>query len=191
MNRRKAIRNFLYAGAGGFFAYSGFQSYKLFKNPDIDLLKKHRALIAELAETIIPKTDTPGAKEAGVGDFIIKMIRDCTIRQSQNNFIDGLNHLADHTDKIYQKPFDRCSSEERVAILSYYENKGAAYSGMIGKVERKVVGDSFFTTLKKLTVLGYCSSEAGATMGLSYDYIPGSYIGKLPLRTAQKAWATQ
>src|SRR5882757_8378861 len=84
MKRRKAIGRILMVGGGGVAAYSGYRWYDLKKSPDLASLEQHRNLIADLAEAIIPATDTPGAKEAGVHDFIIMMIKDCTEVKSQN-----------------------------------------------------------------------------------------------------------
>ena len=71
------------------------------------------------------------------------------------------------------------------------EEKGKPFPGIVGKVEKRLAGESFFTVLKKYTVLGYCTSEAGVTKALAYDYIPGKYVGDMPLAPGQKAWATQ
>ena len=48
-----------------------------------------------------------------------------------------------------------------------------------------------FAMLKELTVLGYFSSEIGATQALAYDKVPGGYWGCLDLKPGQKGWATR
>lgn len=190
MNRRKAIGRFLLLGGGVLFSYTGIKTYSLFRQPDLSSLKNLLPLIDELAETIIPATDTPGAKEAGVGAFIIKMISDCTDRPSQNKFMSGLSELASYSDRHFNKPFEKCSPQEKTAILDHFEKQGEPRPGLLGKAEHRFLGDSFFITLKKYTVLGYCTSELGATRALSYDYIPGKFAATV-LLPGQKAWATQ
>jgi hypothetical protein len=59
------------------------------------------------------------------------------------------------------------------------------------KVQRKITGRSFMDILRELVVVGYCTSEAGATQGLAFDFIPGSYTGCISLRPGQKSWATK
>ncbi|HLX67414.1 MAG TPA: gluconate 2-dehydrogenase subunit 3 family protein, partial [Puia sp.] len=62
---------------------------------------------------------------------------------------------------------------------------------IIGKAQEVYLGRSFFTTLKKYTVEGYCTSQAGATRGLSYLYVPGSFHSCIPLQPGQRSWATR
>jgi hypothetical protein len=190
MNRRKAIFRLLILGGGAAGLYGGVRGYHLLKEPELSRLTGFQPLINELAETIIPTTNTPGAKEAGVGEFISKMIRNCTGRKSQNNFVDGLGELVIYTDARYGKRFEDCNASQKKEVLQHFAKKGKRHSGMYGKAEKYLLGDSFFETLKKNTVLGYCTSKQGATQALSYDYIPGKYIGCTPLSAGQRAWAT-
>ena len=108
MNRRKAIGSlFLLAGAG-VASYTGLRFYKLYKTPELASLPHFKTLIDELAETIIPRTHTPGAKDAQVGDFIIRMITDCTSKKEQNTFLYGLHDVdvvvqtAKNSQEIYE-----------------------------------------------------------------------------------------
>jgi len=192
MNRRKVIKRFCLIVGGGFgVSYTSLKFYQLNKRPDLASLGQYKILIDALVDTIIPATDSPGAKEAGVGDFVIKMVADCSNKKSQNKFISGLSDLADYTNDHFKKKFNECSLAERTKALAYFEKEAEPYPGLMGKVSHRFLGDPFFSTLKKYTVLGYCTSEAGATKALAYDYIPGKYIGTISLAPGQKAWATQ
>lgn len=191
MNRKKAIRNIVLLGGGAAALLAGWKGYKIFRSPALAKLDEHQLLIDELAELIIPETDTPGAKKAGVGRFITTMIRDCTARQAQNNFIDGVEDLAGYAQHHFGKPFLQCSAGEKQRIMQHFEDKGKPYKGIAGKVESKFLGDPFFITLKKYTVMGYCTSRQGATSALRYDYIPGSYQAIIPLQPGEKSWATK
>ena len=191
MNRRKAIGQIALTGIGGGLLLAGYKWYDWTRTPDITYIEQHKELITALAATIIPTTDTPGARDAGVGDFIVTMIRDCTDRMSANKFIDGLKDLGHYCQSHFDKPYEQCSESDQQAILHYFEEKGTPYKGIVGKAQDAYLGRSFFATLKKYTVEGYCSSEIGATKGLSYLYIPGSFHGCIPLQPGQKAWATR
>ncbi|HEV3414241.1 MAG TPA: gluconate 2-dehydrogenase subunit 3 family protein [Puia sp.] len=191
MNRRKAIGRIVLTGVGAGLALSAYKWYDWTKTPDLNYLEQQKGLIAALAETIIPATDTPGAKEAGVGDYIVLMIRDCTDRMSANKFIDGLKDLDHYCHSHFDKPYEQCSTRDQQDVLHYFEKKGTPYGGIIGKAEQAYLGRSFFTTLKQYTVEGYCTSQPGATRGLSYLYVPGSFHGCIPLQPGQKAWATR
>lgn len=178
------------AGTGLVAAFAGYKWFDLTKRPDIGYLESNRDLIMALAETIIPGTDTPGAKDANVQDFIIMMVRDCTERKTQNKFIDGLRDLKEYCWFAYEKPYQRCTLAEQTAVLTHFEKQGKPFRGIVGKAQNRFLGRSFFTTLKDYTVEGYCTSEQGATKGLVYDYIPGSFHGCVPVKPGQKAWAT-
>ncbi len=190
MDRKRAIRSIVLLGGGSILAFAGFRGYKLFRPPELEKLLGYQATIDELAEMIIPETDSPGAKSAGVGLFVSKMIRDCTDRKSQNNFLYGLRDLAAYSQRHFSKLFLHCSIDEKKKIMDHFEKKEVPLNGLAGKIERKLQGDPFFSLLKKYTVLGYCTSKQGATLGLSYDRIPGKYI-EIQLAPGQKAWATQ
>lgn len=191
MKRRKAIGRIALVGGGAVAAYSGYKWYEISKSPDIRYLEERRELIGELADTIIPKTDSPGAKEANVQDYIIVMIKDCTETKTQNKFIEGLQELENYAGSKYGQSFQKCNSAQRQEILRYFEEKGKNYGGIAGKIRNRFLGKSFFTTLKELTAEGYCTSELGATQGLAYAFIPGRYDACIPLQPGQKGWATK
>ena len=191
MNRRKAIGSiFLLAGAGA-AAITGIKLRTLYRTPDLKKLPSHLPLITELAETIIPATDTPGAKAANVGPFIITMIEDCTPKKEQNVFLNGLEDVEDYAHSKYGHSFVNCSQAHRDAIAEHFEKRDRPYKGIAGKVSHKFLGDSFFTIMKKYTVMGYCNSMPGATKGMAYDYVPGRYEGCVDLQPGQKCWATE
>jgi hypothetical protein len=191
MNRRKAISRLVLTGVGGGILLTGYKWYDWNKSPDIVYLEGHRELITTLAETIIPATDVPGAKEAAAGDFIIIMVRDCTDRMSMNKFIDGLKDLEQHCQNSYNKSYKQCTEAQQQAVMSLFEEKGSSFRGVIGKVQNRYLGQSFFATLKKYSVLAYCSSEAGATRGLAYYPVPGSFNGCMIMSQGQRTWATR
>lgn len=190
MNRRRAIARILLIGGGSLAAYSGYKWWDWNKGPDMGYLEQNKDLIAALAETIIPATDSPGAREAGVQEYIIIMVKDCTEKKSQNKFIDGLKELQHFCSSSFSKTFQQCSLQEQHQTLKHFEQRGKSSSGIFGKIEKRFFGESFFSTLKGYTTEGYCTSEAGATKGLSYLYIPGKFIGCMPLQPGQKSWAT-
>jgi hypothetical protein len=191
MNRRKAISSiFLVAGAGA-AAITGVKVGTLYKQPDLVWLSTQLPLIAELAETIIPLTDTPGAKAAGVAPFIVTMVNDCTPKKTQNKFLNGLKEVEQRAHATFQRSFTDCSPDERYSILEHFEQRDRPYKRLAGKISFRLFGYSFFSVLKRYTVMGYCNSMVGATRGLAYQHIPGRYQGCMPLQDGQKAWAIE
>ena len=191
MNRKKAVYYILLAGGAAVAGFSGYKWVSMNRTPDLDFLDHHKSMIADLTDLIIPRTDTPGAKDVGTGEFVIRMVKDICDRRTQNNFIDGLKEMEAYTSHTYGKRFSDLSREQQLSIATVFQQKGRQMNGVAGKVQRKVMGKYFFTTLREATVIGYCTSKGGATQGLAYDYIPGPYIGCMPAAPNLKAWATK
>jgi hypothetical protein len=190
MNRRKAISLAALAGLGAVMTGAVYKYWTLARKPDLGWLHQNPALLEALCETILPEGDTPGAKTAGVPAFVVRMISDCTPRNEQNSFISGLQEIQQYCRQAFHKPFEHCDPPMQTAALEAFEAKGRPYPGLAGKISTRLAGRSFFTILKETTVDGYCTSQAGATKGLAYVYIPGSYSGCTLMQPGQKAWAT-
>lgn len=191
MNRRKAIFSIFLAGGGLSACFSGYKWYQIHKTPDIDFLENHTALVADLAEVIIPATDTPGAKAAMVHTTIIAMIVKVADRKTKNIFIDGLKEVAQYSNEQYNTAFTSLSIAQQQAVVKYFQEKGKNYPGILDKVRNKFLGKSFFHVLKEYTTTAFCTSKAGATQTLAYDFIPGRYNACMPMAAGQKSWATK
>jgi hypothetical protein len=191
MNRRSSIK---YLAVFVTFGVSSVSLYKLVSNhsaPDLTLLLKKQSLIAELVDIIIPRTDTPGAKDAYVDQFVIKMISYGSDATVQRTFINGIQELEKYCEDTYSKEFVQCSIQDRTNVMKHFESKSNHSNPFLNKVKTKIFGQSFFQKLKDLTVEGYCTSQIGATQGLAYDYIPSSYESCVLLRNNQRSWATK
>lgn len=192
MNRRAAIKSVFAYGLLIVGAASSYELIRLNRKPDFKYLASKKTLIAELAEIIIPKTDTPGAKDAAVEDYILYAAANVIPAKEANTFIDGLQALEQTSKVKYNCSFENCNNEQRRQILiklrgeRLYPDKK-----LFRKIDKKLRGNTFFETLKELTVIGYCTSEIGATQGMAYDYIPKDYISCDPLQKNQKCWATK
>lgn len=170
---------------------------------DFSLNDAQRALVAEIAEHIIPKTTTPGAKEAGVGPFIELMLKDCYKAQEQQNFLEGLADVDAKAMKAYSKKFLETTASEQVALLKLVEKETIELmkSANVQQVKvgdnvdkevvssKKLKGTPFWRLMKELTLFGYFTSEQGATKALDYVPIPGRYDGCIPLKPGQKVYA--
>jgi gluconate 2-dehydrogenase gamma chain len=139
-------------------------------------------LISQLSGIIIPKTDTPGAREVGVPGFIDVMLKDVFTEKEQENFMKGLADFSDKAEKEYGDPFIELSEEDQTDFVK--KTHDAAI-----KNDTK---NSFLLKVKELTVAGFFTSEVGATKVLQYEAVPGAYKGCLPIAQAGngKTWAT-
>src|SRR5262245_3376873 len=80
--------------------------------------KERAATLEALVDTILPATDTPGAKQARVQVFVDLALRDCYTADEQRLFTTGLDALAADAKKTHGRPFEACSPEERLALLA-------------------------------------------------------------------------
>ncbi|MEP7279395.1 MAG: gluconate 2-dehydrogenase subunit 3 family protein [Bacteroidota bacterium] len=191
MNRRKAILSLFLLGGGATAGFTGYKWFSIHKTPDLQFLDNNKALVADLAETIIPATSTPGAKEALAHLTIISLIKETADRKTRNIFIDGLKDLADYAVAQFNQPFTALPASRQKEILLHFREKGKNYSGLLGKVKNKFMGKSFFHILKEYTTIAFCTSRPGATQTLAYDFIPGNYKACIPMAPDQKSWATK
>jgi len=160
-------------------------------------------LLGDLAETILPKTSTPGAKEAGVGEFIPVMIRDCYDPVDQKAFVKGLADVDKRAKKEFGKKFQELSKEERLQFVNAWDKEAKQYQSQrkekqlalkeeaekSGK-EPEQVPNHFFHMLKQLTLTGFFTSEVGMTQALRFEKIPGRYDGNYPYKKGDRAFAS-
>ena len=159
------------------------------RNANLGSLTEKKQLIAELTETIIPRTDTPGAKDANVADFVVAMVTYGLTKTEQWTFLLGLEDVDNYALRHFGQVFLTCSAEQRIDVLRYFERSLWVGPRLVLKIRNKLLGRSFFELLRWLTAIGYCSSEAGATKALRYDFMPMVYNGCVPLENGQRAWA--
>lgn len=136
-------------------------------------------LVAEIAERIIPTTDTPGAKDAGVASFIDNAINLNILGDKRTKLLSGLGQFASMAKDKFGKSFIDITDEEKDEII-----KAVAMDGAVGDK-----ANPLFKQLKELVVTGYFTSEVGAKSALAYDPIPTEYIGCIDFSEVGKAYA--
>lgn len=142
-------------------------------------------IISEVAEIIIPKTDTPGAKETGVPAFIDTVLGQCYNKEDQDRFMSGLKSFDEEAKKTYGDLFmDLEAAQQQEHVKKIHDEAIAS----LKKGEMKDM--PFILMMKELTVTGFFTSEPGATQVLQYEPVPGAYHGCLPLTEVGKTWAT-
>ncbi len=147
------------------------------------------ALLDEIAETIIPRTDTPGAKDAEVGAFMARFVADCYSPEDQAAFRAGLVDL----DQRAAGSFMALSPAERLQLLSALDQEAGeqARARVAPDGSGSGGGVHYFTMIKQLVLFSFFTSKVGATEVLRYDPVPGHYDGDLPYEPGTPAWATR
>lgn len=162
-------------------------------NPDFYVTPAQEAILAEVAETIIPTTTTPGAKAAGVAPFILKLLADCNPKPHSDYILQTLTQLDADAKAQFGTGFVETTPQNRIALLKIYEQKAKdenqAFQALFKSWNLpKGVGVSpFFPTMKSMTISGYFTSEIGCTQALRYSQIPGGYES-IDYKKGDKIW---
>jgi hypothetical protein len=176
LNRRLAIQQLLLIWAGAALLPSCLHNEQKVSIPlkGIHLDGDDENMLAELAETILPKTDTPGAKDLSAHLFVLKMVDDCYTKTDQEKYMQGMKEFESFVFKKTGKSFTEISPEEKLAIVAEVNQQKAEGRGMT----------FFYQTTKKLTIQAYTTCEYYLTKIRGYKMIPGKFQGCIPLKTA-------
>jgi len=176
MNRRTAVKNLAFiAGAAALLPACGPETTK---EPKASIALKHLAvsarqeqLLAEVCETIVPRTNTPGAKDLGVHLYVLKMLDDCCEKPEQQAFMSGLTRLEAATKRQYGQSFSASSGPQKLQMLQRLEQHKENTADLTG----------FYRTAKRLAVAGYTNSQYFLTNQIVYELVPSRYNGYFPL----------
>jgi len=186
MSRREAVRRIALLMGGAVIgsemllrgqSVAGNKVTPMFSDAD-------RALLDEIGETILPATDIPGAKAAGIGAFMVMMVTDCFNAQEDAAFRDGLVKIARACRAKFGKTFLESSPAQRTELLTALDAERQAHA----KSKAADAPPHYFQMLKELTILGYYSSEIGCTQALRYVEVPGAFHGDVPYKKGDRAW---
>jgi hypothetical protein len=187
MNRREAISSVALLLGGTILGAEAFLSGCKTKGAgEVSFSPSDIAYLNEVAETILPATSTPGAKEAKVGDFMTVIVKDCYEAKDQAVFMAGLDQLNEASKKKSGKSFMDSTPEQRHDLLVDLDKEQKEYQ----KTKAADAPNHYFRMMKELTLWGYFTSEIGATKALRYVAVPGKYEGCIPYKKGDKAWAT-
>jgi hypothetical protein len=206
MDRREAVKYISILMGGAVIGADAFLSGCKTKTETIaELSAEDVAYLNEVGETILPRTSTPGAKDANVGEFMKVMVRDCYEEADQKAFLEGLNKLNDASDKKFNKNFMSLTPQQRHDLLvevdkeaKDYQKKVSDFNNKEGQKEKEEttkgnknyqkqrMAPHYFTMMKQLTLLGFFTSKPGMTQAVRYLPVPGRYEGCVPYKKGDK-----
>ena len=137
-------------------------------------------LVATVAEHIIPETDTPGARAAGVHRFVDALLSDHYATAERDRFVAGLADVDARARSAHGQDFAQCAAEQRIALLTELDARAYAAS--------RDEDGWFFRRMKELTLVGYYTSEIGAMQELHVSPF-GAYRGDIPYSSVGRAWS--
>jgi glucoside 3-dehydrogenase (cytochrome c) hitch-hiker subunit len=145
------------------------------------------ATVIVMSETIIPETDTPGAKGAKVNEFIDVILTDWATDAERKRFLAALGAVDDRSTALYGKPLVDCTSAQQEDLLramdeDWIQEEYVPKPHTTGYQKRdQQLKGNFFGVFKRLTLVGYYTSEIGFSHELKKVIIPGSYHGCTPI----------
>ncbi|MGB3080559.1 MAG: gluconate 2-dehydrogenase subunit 3 family protein [Saprospiraceae bacterium] len=149
--------------------------------------KEEADFVNELSETILPKTTTPGAKDAMVDRFL-DTVRPLRYTAEENEkFKTGINTLMERAKKDLGKDFVREAPEKRLEWVNTIDKN--SYDAIHANPDMKNEERPFYLSLKEQILGGYFSSETVAKNFFAFDPIPGSYDPCMPYEKVGRAWA--
>lgn len=139
--------------------------------------------VEDLAEHIIPESDSPGATSAGVPAYIEDIVREVNDEPERQLFLRGIDAANAEARASYGRAFHECTVAERDVLVGRWLERSEP------SLETNEPWD-FFQAFRMLSVEGFCKSRFGATRVLQYEGVPGEYRGCVPLTEVGRAWAT-
>lgn len=155
-----------------------------------------------MAELIIPATDTPGAREAGVPRFVDQAVADYCSPADAQSIRAGLDRAEADAKAAYGAGFVDLKADQQIALMTRYDiegrparaaappvGRGDTETGLSNRPVTPQPGRPFFPVLKDLVTASYFTSQLGATKAVRWDPNPGAYKGCVPLAQIGRAWA--
>jgi hypothetical protein len=140
-------------------------------------LNPHQAAtVAVLVDCILPATDTPGAAEAGVPEFIDVIVGEWYDAPERTQFLTGLADLDERSATFGAARFVDLRDDQRVALLTSVETEAFE-----ARKATPAGPTPFWLRLKSLTLYGYYRSAVGSLQELDRPTIPGRFDGCGPL----------
>lgn len=203
MDRREAVKYISVLLGGTVVGADAFLSGCKTKTASTtDWTAEDVAYLNEIGETILPRTATPGAKDANVGQFMTTMVNDCYEEGDQKSFKNGLDKLNEASQKKFDADFMKITPQQRTQLLTEIDKEAKDYQANLQKEKEKAKAEMgegssrgeveekksahYFTMLKQLTLLGFFTSEVGVKKALNYQPVPGKYEGCVPYKKGDK-----
>jgi hypothetical protein len=172
MTRRETLRN-LFAATGALVALPSWaQSWT---KAEVNLhaatfTTSEQALVASIADTIIPGGNSIGALSVGVDKFLVKLFDVCYEPEAQQNIKKQLVNMEASAQKEYSKSFTQCDQPTREKIFLTFEQSADPKE------------KEFFKIMKSETIRGFNTSKEVMTNYLKYKSAPGHYYGCVDIK---------
>jgi Gluconate 2-dehydrogenase subunit 3 len=141
------------------------------KNTPRTLARAQFALLSAIADTMIPRTDTPGARAVGVPALFDALLGKWASTEHRTQIVASMSAIDRAAGGFVKMP-----AAKRHDMLAAYDRSA-------------VPADSGYAKLKELIVVLYYFSEPGATVELRYEHAPGVWQASIPITPQTRRWA--
>jgi hypothetical protein len=144
------------------------------------------ATVVAMAELIIPRTETPGASDVGVSQFIDLILTEWYTEEERNRFLSGLADMDTCTEALFGRKFVDCSPGQQSEVLTALGEQVKEDGDRALAIGRRYRGlppipdKNFYYMMRSLTLTAYYTSEEGASKELGFQIIPDRYAACAP-----------
>ena len=175
MNRRTAFKHLAVASVAAWILPSCVSDPKKVAIALNRLQVSHdeETMLANIADVMIPQTDTPGALAVKAHHFTLVMVDDCMTKEEQDKYLKGMKRFESVLKSLTGRRFSEASSEERLQMLAAFEKQRDA-------IDEETL--FFYNRTRGLIIQGYQSSQHFLTEVKPYQLVPGpNYNGCAPV----------
>lgn len=133
--------------------------------------------LEQIADVMIPPTDTPGAIAAGVPEFLRQILTEWASERTRAQVIGVLDSMERQAWATFGAAFVELPAQQRAEVVRIVDEDSIARR------------DAAYRDFKYLVLVGYYHSEIGATHELRYELVPGAWRSCLPLTEVGRASA--
>ncbi len=176
-----AVTGCAFVGHDALWAAEFPQAALPYSDSDVDFLD-------DVADTILPTTDTPGARDAAVGRFIARYSAACYPPEHIALLKSGMSDIDAQMQVLQSKGFRQASAVARISLLTQIDRQAKEHARQ-ADANSGENSPHYFTLMKQLTLFGFFTSEPGATRVARYRPIPGRYKGCIPYVKGETFWS--
>lgn len=146
--------------------------------------------VSAFVDTILPRTDTPGALDVKVDMFLDKLVAEAYDEAGKQSMHDEIAAFDANCVGLFGNVFAELSTADRTEVLMAAEATSPTFNGGVWGTavgQQEPVG--FYRSMKSMAVWAYRSSEKVGTEVLNYDPVPGAYDGCVPVEKIGREWS--
>lgn len=145
--------------------------------------------VAALVDTILPRTETPGALDVNVDVFLDKVVAETYDAAGQEQMRANLADFIDRCQSQQGAPFFELDQDGKTAFLRAEEQSSGQFNpGVWGTTVGEQGPIGFYRAFKSMALWAYFSSEEIGKNVLNYDPIPGPFLPCIPVAEVGNKW---